>query len=87
MVTAGDTARSSARLYTATGAQHDTARGDVELLLDAYTAEFVEFAAAVREDREPVVTGTDARRALAVALACVESVRSAAPVSLGATHR
>jgi myo-inositol 2-dehydrogenase/D-chiro-inositol 1-dehydrogenase len=80
MVTAGDGARSSARLFTAGGAAYDTARGDVELLLDAYTAEFVEFAAAVRERRSPYVTGNDARRALAVALACIDSVQTHAPV-------
>ena len=55
-------------------------RGDVELFLDAYTGEFVEFVAAVREGRPPAVTGEDARRALAIALACIESVRTNAPV-------
>ena len=56
-----------------------TARGDVELFLDAYTGEFVEFVAAVREGRPPAVTGEDARRALAIALACIESVQTNAP--------
>src|SRR6476646_8556330 len=74
MVTAGDGARSSARLYTADGLSQDTARGDVELLVEAYAGEFVEFVSAVREQRAPSVTGVDARRALAVALACIESV-------------
>lgn len=82
MVTAGDGARSSARLFGAGGASYDTARGDVELLLDAYTGEFVEFVAAVREGRPPAVTGVDARRALAVALACIESVRTHAPAAV-----
>jgi hypothetical protein len=36
---------------------------------EAYAAEFVEFAAAAREDGTPAVTGADARRALTVALA------------------
>jgi myo-inositol 2-dehydrogenase/D-chiro-inositol 1-dehydrogenase len=67
-------------LYTAAGLQQDTARGDVELMRDAYRAEFVEFVAAVQERREPYVTGRDARRALAVALACIESVQRHAPV-------
>ena len=86
MVTAGNGARSSAVLYTAAGLQQDTARGDVELMRDAYRAEFVEFVAAVREGREPYVTGRDARRALAVALACIESVQrhAPAPVDQGA---
>jgi myo-inositol 2-dehydrogenase/D-chiro-inositol 1-dehydrogenase len=43
-------------------------------------AEFVEFVAAVRERRRPYVTGVDARRALAVALACIESMQRHAPV-------
>ncbi|HET7399666.1 MAG TPA: Gfo/Idh/MocA family oxidoreductase [Intrasporangium sp.] len=79
MVTAGDGARSSMRLYTSGGLSHDTARGDVELLGQAYAAEFVEFTAAVREGRAPSVTGADARRALAVALACIESVQTHRP--------
>ena len=87
MVSAGDQARTSMVQHTSSGRSARTVRGDVELFLDAYTAEFVEFAAAVREDREPVVTGTDARRALAVALACVESVRSGGPVSSGKEDR
>ena len=82
MVTAGDGARSSARLYTAAGAQYETARGDVELLLDAYTAEFVEFTAAVEEKRPAYATGRDARRALAIALACIDSVQNHAPVAV-----
>jgi myo-inositol 2-dehydrogenase/D-chiro-inositol 1-dehydrogenase len=85
MVTAGDGARSSARLYTADGLSQDTARGDVELLVEAYAAEFVEFTAAVREGRAPQVTGEDARRALAVALACIESVRTHQPAPVAAT--
>lgn len=82
MVTVGDGARSSARLHTFAGAAHDTVRGDVELMIDAYTDEFVELVAAVREGRPPSVTGHDARRALAVALACVDSVRAHAPVAV-----
>ncbi len=80
MVTAGNGARSSAVLYTAAGLQQETARGDVELMRESYRAEFVEFVAAVTERRQPYVTGRDARRALAVALACIESVQRHAPV-------
>ena len=86
MVSVGDGARSSARLFTGAGASHDTARGDVELMIDAYTGEFVEFAAAIREGRAPSVTGHDARRALALALACVESVKVHAPVAITAAQ-
>jgi len=82
MVTVGDQARSTLAHYGAEGRRVDTARGDVELFRDAYAAEFAEFATAVREGREPAVTGRDARRALAIALACVESVTDNRPVAL-----
>lgn len=82
MATTGDGARSSARLFTATGASYDTARSDTELLADAYTGEFVEFVAAVCEGRSPSVTGVDARRALAIAMACIESMTDHAPAAV-----
>ena len=80
MVSAGDGARSSLVHSTSTGRHVDTVRGDVELFHDSYTAEFVEFVDAVREGRTPAVTGQDARRALLVALASIESVTTGAPV-------
>ena len=52
---------------------------------DAYTGEFVEFAAAIRESRKPSVTGVDARRALAVALACIESFQIHGPAAVRTT--
>lgn len=79
MITTGDGARSTARLFTAAGAAYDTARTDTELMIDAYTAEFVEFGDAVRQGRRPAVSGLDAHRALAVAMACIESVGAHAP--------
>ncbi len=82
MVTAGTTARTTMSLYDSTGRHDETARGDVDLFLDAYTGEFVEFTDAVREGRAPSVTGEDARRALGVALACIESVKANAPVKV-----
>lgn len=80
MVTVGDGRRTAMVLRDRRGMHQDTARGDVELLSDSYTAEFVEFVTAVREKREPSVTGRDARRALAVALACIASYERHAPV-------
>jgi myo-inositol 2-dehydrogenase/D-chiro-inositol 1-dehydrogenase len=84
MVTVGRTEPSAMRLRTERGMSSPTLRGDVEMFLDAYTAEFVEFADAVRERRAPAVTGRDARRALAVALACIESAQSGQPARVGA---
>lgn len=83
MVTVGDGRRSAVVHHTESGRQVGTARGDVELFLDAYTAEFVEFTDAVREHRAPAVTGADARRALVLALASIESVRTGGPVLVG----
>jgi myo-inositol 2-dehydrogenase/D-chiro-inositol 1-dehydrogenase len=80
MVTVGGGARSSLVHTTSTGRHVDTVRGDVELFREAYAAEFAEFTASVREARSPVVTGKDARRALALALASIESVATGAPV-------
>ena len=80
MVSAGDGRRTAMVLRDASGLRAETTRSDVELLHAAYVAEFVEFVSAVREGRPPSVTGTDARRALAVALACVRSVEAGGPV-------
>ena len=87
MVTIGDQATGSLVLHDGTGRSATTVRGDVELFLDAYTGEFEEFVAAVREGRPPAVTGEDARRALAVALACIESVQRNAPVAIAEADR
>jgi myo-inositol 2-dehydrogenase/D-chiro-inositol 1-dehydrogenase len=80
MVTMGDTARSSLAHFTSAGRHVDTVRADIELFGDAYAAEFAEFTNAIREGRTPTVTGQDARRALVLALASIESVKTAAPV-------
>ncbi|CUR60859.1 Inositol 2-dehydrogenase [metagenome] len=82
MVSAGDTSRTSMQLLTSAGQSRETVRGDVELFGAAYTAEFVEFVDAVREQRESSVTGRDAKRALAIALACIESARTGAPAKV-----
>ena len=82
MVTAGDGARTAMVLRDASGLHQETVRGDVELMLESYVGELAEFVGAVREGRAPYVTGTDARRALSVAVACVESVRRGSAVRL-----
>ncbi len=83
MVMAGAPAVTSMALFDARGRHAETARADVDLFRDAYAAEFVEFTDAIREGRSPSVTGEDARRALGVALACVESCQANTPVKVG----
>ena len=82
MVTAGDAALTGMTHYTSAGRAQTTARNDVELMRDAYAAEFASFAHAVRTGQAPEVTGVDARRALAIALACIESCQARGPVPL-----
>jgi myo-inositol 2-dehydrogenase/D-chiro-inositol 1-dehydrogenase len=82
MVTAGSQTPTGMRHYTSAGVQRNTVRGDSDLFHDAYTAELASFITAVRHGSKPEVTGTDARAALVVSLACIESVRSQRPVRL-----
>ena len=59
-----------------------TVRSDQELLPDAYIAELAAFTDAVRAGTPARVDGTDARAALAIALAAAESVRTGVPVRI-----
>lgn len=82
MVTAGDGSSTSMQLFNSSGRSTQTARGDIELMIDSYTSEFVEFADAVQHRRQPSVTGDDARAAFAIAEACIESFVTGARVAL-----
>jgi myo-inositol 2-dehydrogenase/D-chiro-inositol 1-dehydrogenase len=94
MVQAGRSTETEARRYTAEGLSADTPRLNVELFRQAYTDELIDFASVVRARRDGMQQdrsassasysltpgATDARRALAMALACIESVQQGAPV-------
>jgi myo-inositol 2-dehydrogenase/D-chiro-inositol 1-dehydrogenase len=82
MVTMGEGAQSSLRLHNADGRVAATSHSDTELLIDAYTGEFAEFAQAVAEGRVPSVTGDDAFAAFAIAQACIDSMTSGARASV-----
>jgi myo-inositol 2-dehydrogenase/D-chiro-inositol 1-dehydrogenase len=82
MATMGDGRRTGMVFSGAAGRSVDTARGDQELLHDAYVAELAAFAAAVRGDAPTPVGGEDARAALAIATAAIESVREHRPVRI-----
>ena len=49
---------------------------------DMFRKEIAEFVAAIREDREPCVSGDDGRRSLACVQAAYESARRGTPVNL-----
>ena len=95
MVQAGRATDTAARRFTAEGMSAETPRLNVELFRQAYTDELVDFAGAVRARRDgtppppapySLTPGApDARRALAVALACIESVKLGTPVAVNET--
>lgn len=83
MVTMGDVRRSSMTLFDKNGVSSDTWRRDTDHFVHGYTAQLASFVAAVRR-REITVgpTGVDARNALSIALACIESVSRKAAIAL-----
>ena len=89
MVTAGGPQASSAVSYTAAGIGAETVRLNVDLFHDAYTAELARFAEAVKVRRSggdasvlQAPGTTDARNALAVALASIRSMETGASVDV-----
>jgi myo-inositol 2-dehydrogenase / D-chiro-inositol 1-dehydrogenase len=81
---AGNLTATTVRAYTA---NHTDASGPVvnfflERYMPAYKAEFAEFVAAIREDREPIVGFADGRAALVVAQAANESVATGQVVKI-----
>lgn len=98
MVEAGRRTETAARRYTEDGLSAETPRLNIELFKQAYTDELADFtsniAASIDADggnptrigRGQGMTpgGADARRALATALACIESVQTGAPAAVAA---
>jgi myo-inositol 2-dehydrogenase/D-chiro-inositol 1-dehydrogenase len=81
MVAMGDVRRSSMTLFDATGVSNDTWRRDTDHFVQAYTAQLACFVDAVRNGVvQNAPTGADARNALAIALAAIESVSKKQPV-------
>jgi myo-inositol 2-dehydrogenase/D-chiro-inositol 1-dehydrogenase len=82
MVMAGSPAHLTTSHWSATGVSSSTARADTDLFDNAYAAELAAFCAAVRGGTPTVVGGQDARAALRVALACIESVETGGTVTI-----
>jgi myo-inositol 2-dehydrogenase/D-chiro-inositol 1-dehydrogenase len=84
MVAVGDVRTDSVRHFGPAGEQSLTTRLNIDLFRQAYTDELVAFADAIRTGQPTTgARGEDARRALSVALACIESVTQGSPVRLG----
>lgn len=84
MVTVGDVRSSSTRTFGPAGAAAETTRSNVDLFADAYTEELHAFARAARTGEGAHPSGDDARAALVIALACIDSVRERRAVTIGA---
>lgn len=87
MVTAGTPAQVTMAHWTSQGVARPTRRSDTELFADAYAGELAAFCAAVQSSTTPVATGEDARAALRIALACIESVETGGTVPVRDTDR
>jgi myo-inositol 2-dehydrogenase/D-chiro-inositol 1-dehydrogenase len=83
MVTMGDVRRSSMTLFDGRGVSNETWRRDTDHFVHGYTAQLASFITAVRHGAmSEGPTGQDARNALAVALAAIQSVSRKQPVAL-----
>ncbi len=82
MVTMGDVRRSSMRLFEASGVSSDTWRRDTDEFIGAYTAQLATFIATAQGGARAGASGEDARVALAIALACIESVKGNRSVTI-----
>lgn len=69
--------------YHQDGIAIETSRMDSDLLREAYVTEMAEFARCIRRGETPRATGEDARNALEIALACIDSVQQQQPIKLG----
>lgn len=81
MVQMGDVRKANMTLFNQQGAEDATWRMDSHIFADGYTAQIRAFVAAILTGEQTGPNGNDAHRALAVALACIESIQSNQPVT------
>lgn len=82
MLTMGDLRRTPLTSYDSDGITAESVRYDQDLFHGAYVAELADFTECVRTGRAPAVTGEDARAALSIALAAIQSVTTGGPVRI-----
>lgn len=80
MLTIGDVRRTHLTSYGPDGIAAECVTYDQDLFHDAYVAELADFTTRVRTGTTPAVTGEDARAALSIALAAVQSITTNSPV-------
>lgn len=81
MVQMGDVRKANMTLFNQNGAEDATWRMDSHIFAEGYTAQIRAFVEAILTGEQTGPNGNDAHRALAVALACIESVQSNQPVT------
>ena len=68
-------------MFDKDGVSNDTWRRDTDHFIQGYTGQLASFAKSVREGKLlDGATGHDARQALAIALACIDSIQKKSPV-------
>jgi myo-inositol 2-dehydrogenase/D-chiro-inositol 1-dehydrogenase len=82
MIRATDPPMSPMETWSASGMRFPVNFNQLLHVDDAYVREIGSFAAAVRNDTAPPLSAWDARQALAMALAAVESSQTGRPVEL-----
>jgi myo-inositol 2-dehydrogenase/D-chiro-inositol 1-dehydrogenase len=82
MLQMGSIRESNMTRFTKEGVSYDTCRYDQDLLFDAYVAELKSFVDAVNTNKQTTVTGEDARSALLIARASIESYKLNQPVKI-----
>jgi myo-inositol 2-dehydrogenase/D-chiro-inositol 1-dehydrogenase len=80
MVQMGDVRKTNMTCFDKDGAKDDTWRMDSHIFASGYTAQVRAFADAIQSGKQTGPNGRDAHRALAISLACIESIESGTEV-------
>ncbi|OEK69883.1 dehydrogenase [Staphylococcus equorum] len=82
MITMGDVSLTDMRRFTKDGINIETSRQDTDLLHDAYVEELYDFSNCILKNLNTRSNGEDAKKALSIALAAIESVKQNKPVKI-----
>lgn len=82
MITRGDISLTDMKKFTKHGINIETSRQDTDLLHDAYVEELHDFANCILNDSQTRSNGYDAKKALSIALASIESFKQNKPIRI-----